>query len=290
MADLALEVTKVVLSDYIPVCGELLWIDIFTTICSFFTMSSILETVVVLTIWMPTKDEEDALTMLSLRDIGENINAAGAWTASKADQSLAASATVLLERKYAFRTQHAAKLNAKQEEIHCRFYPDDAPRTGGKGMATPAKQRSGASSWRALKRVSNDSLKALKVMGAPSSPASKKTPKSTSRSLSLPASLVPSSLSFPASLVPSFRSAPRPTSEEPAPAPPPQETSSVAGPTARHAPPRSSPRLGASATRLGASATYSYVGSSAVNGGSTSSATPPSIARPGDGPRVGLPR
>ena len=108
---LAMEVSKVVLTDFVPVCGELLWIDIFTTLCSIFTMCSVLECVWVISVAQkPEAAQNPRLSMLSLAEIGDHINAAGAWIYSRADPSLSASAQVLIERKYSHRLARTGKL------------------------------------------------------------------------------------------------------------------------------------------------------------------------------------
>lgn len=47
---LAAEVTKVVMANFLPVCGELLWIDLFTVVCSAFSVLSLIESLVVLSL------------------------------------------------------------------------------------------------------------------------------------------------------------------------------------------------------------------------------------------------
>ena len=62
---LAAEVTKVVISTFVPVCGELLWVDVFSFTCSVFNVSSLVESMIVL--YLAYHQEEHLLPVWFVR-------------------------------------------------------------------------------------------------------------------------------------------------------------------------------------------------------------------------------
>ena len=107
---LATEVFKLVVGDVVPVCGELLWVDLFTNMCSLFCFISLFESCVVLAV-SGRSDEgpahNAALKVLDYDALSELIETPGAWMHSQGDPTLSAAAVALVECKQAALRQAA---------------------------------------------------------------------------------------------------------------------------------------------------------------------------------------
>jgi len=94
---LATEVFKLVVDEVVPVCGELLWIDLFTNVCSIFCFISLAESCVCLAVAFNTPST--GLNLLSYKELRALISTPAGWMYHKDEPALCAAAVILLERK-----------------------------------------------------------------------------------------------------------------------------------------------------------------------------------------------